>query len=319
MIFFITGCNGKIASALFNSLSEERKLVIGLSYNKNNLNESFDELNCSKRKKIVCNYFKEQNLNKILDTLPSRKIVFYHFGWGGMSEPNRESLQKKNYQNTKRLIKILKKRSKDFQIKFFFAGSIEEYSSDRSLLTEEKIINHEHRRSYEFYKNLILKENYNINIKNFIYVHFIISNVIPKNHQKSLIGTILYSVMNNESIHVKNFLSYRSFILLDDLVNVLIRLAAKIDINEIINLGNEKSYSMKFFYRKLHNKFKSYFHNNRSKIYFSKENDEDRFKRKFKLDVRKVLIYTSIKLKFDHKYLIEKIINNEKKYSSHRS
>lgn len=320
MIFFISGCNGKIASEFFKNLSNRGKLVIGLSYGKNNLSENSDELFQLKRKKIVCNYFKEKNLNKIMDTLTAKELVFYHFGWGGMSEPSNENLQNKNFRNTNRLIKILKKKSKDFQIKFFFAGSIEEYKDNEFFLTEKKLIHHKHKRPYEYYKNLILKENYNCKIKNFIYVHLVISNIITKkNNQKSLIGAIFNSVIKNECIHVKNFSSYRSFILVDDLIKVMYRLALKINNNEIINLGNEKSYSMKFFYNKLHKEFKRNFYKNDSKIYFTNKNDEDRFKKKFNLDVSKVMIYTSIKLSFNYKYILEKIINHEKKHTNNWS
>lgn len=321
MIFFITGCNGKIASKLFSYLSKKEKTVIGLSYDKNNLNENFDGLIHAKKRKIICNYFKEKNLSKIFNTLPSKEITFYHFGWGGVSEPKNENLQYKNFQNTKSLIKILIKKSIYFQIKFFFAGSIEEYRANEPYLTEEKILNYKkHERPYEYYKNLILKENYNNKINNFSYIHLIISNVIGiKNNQNSLIKLILKSINNNESIHVKNFSSYRSFILLDDLTEVLYLLAFKIDFNEILNLGNERSYSMKFFYRNLHKEFKSHFNNNSSKIYFSRKNDEDRFNIKFRLDVNKAMNYTSRRLNFSYKYIIKNIINHEKKYSNHRS
>ena len=227
----ITGTSGFIGSNLVNELIKLKYKVYCIDKIKKYQNQ-----NQIKNKNII-------RLNKDLADLNAKKILrdftyIFHFAAElGVTHAinNSDTLLMNNLNTTKKIIEIAKNQK--FLKRIFFASTSEIYDHSNSFNENEKIIAPplEHPRS-SYWISKYAGEFLIIN-SNMPYTIFRIFNAYGKNMKKNIFFDIQKKLKKKVAIF-ENPNHIRSFIHVNDLVQMILTTKNKIFKNKILNLGN---------------------------------------------------------------------------------
>ena len=228
---FITGSSGMLGSSLIRSLKKKYKV------------KCISNNNYTKKNSFI-NYSSKESISEFIikNGIPD---YFLHVGWGKMTDPHSAYHIKENYINSKNILDIFFNKGLK---NFIFIGSINEYGSNKGVVTENNL-SRINLRNYE--KGKIKFAKYGKKLANKInknFIHIRLSNLYgPLQKKGSLIHSIHDAYKNGKELKLTPLNAYRDYMFSEEAAVGIIKIMNKVKKTLTINLGSGKNISMRYF------------------------------------------------------------------------